>query len=1512
MNKEKKHTKLKNRLRKTGWVFLVLFLFATALRLSFKTALIHNFAKQQISSIVNSSLNGTLSIGSIKGDLWNDFTLNNITLTDPDTVLTVSNIHIRHSLPKLLGLTYESSLLQVDSLRVWVREDSSGTFNVQNLIPSDSTESSFPIDLDLQDIQLQNSGIQLISYTYLPHGSLTITDLYARGRLQLFDDFSGSLNELNLNIHEDSLTNSIDLNASAAVDGEQITLNELIMGTGRSFLDATVKTNLKDSTLNVELQTAPFSFADIKPYIEQPLPDENLQLALHANGSFKSFEVELTADGNGFDDFSLVSTLTFDGKPALKKIGLSGNNFDLGYYTADSLDARISNFQITAGGYVDEQIEQADLTWAFTFDDMRYENYRLQSLFGSGTLSNETITANVELHNGKESLVVNADVNRLFSTDPEWLIKAALSGLNPAQWLKNPKMRGEVSLNALASGVGFSLNEAPWEFAIYKQTRPILSSSSNLKFSEQINLQTEPVELAGYIIPDLSITGKISSESLITDGFVQLFENEIRLQAAIQQLLQETRSYSFKASTQQFNLDQLPNLEVASSSINFDLSGSGSFTDTDSYSLSTLVKMDSSSINGATIDTLRIDALLEDNILKVQEGILNSEVIAGSFSGRRNITDRTDPDNNFDLSMKVRNLQPLASLAGADILRATGTIRGTVREVVDNELLFDGTVQLEDIRYDSLFTASNINGKTKISIRDELGYDISLNIDQPKIASVPLQDIGFQAIGISFNKFISGYFNFDIKSEDSGEIRQSGDYAINLENLRTELTWDLLEFENSVQLLSLEDSFKLTYENGSIMTDTLRLTSENNAYLNFAVPYADTLSQKFWMEANNCDFGVIQETIFDERFVDGVLSGDLTIEHSDTTLAGNGAITIENLAYMGTQTDRFSLDFNVKDKRLNAELSVLMQNEEKVRSRIDVPFVPEPPENLSDSFFNEPVSGTFRINPIALEEISEILETLQITETDGILSFDGSMTGTAGQPDLKGTIKLKQASLSGIPIDSASATFNYDHTKKNLSIQTQANAHGQRAASINAKIPVSMDFRTFEIQPPGPNDSLSVNMVTDNFNISVFNDFLNKKFTRNLRGTLNADINFAGTKTSLPPKGYLRLENGRLSIPIAGITLTDINSEITLMENGHLNLDRFSMKSGSGSFSATGSIELEGITPTNLNLDAKANRFKLANTDDYNLTIDLNSNVSGKPVRPKASGTLTVKNGFVYLQNFGERSVEDVQLEEEEVPSFSPYDSLALDMTFVVEQDFFIRNRRYLDMEVEMNGNLEAQKQTAGDLQLFGTLNAQNGYVRPLGKQFNLEEGRFTFSGPLSNPQIFISTSYIPQTTQKQGNPITLYYIIEGPAEEPEFRFQSEPSMEQQDIICYTLFNKPCYALESWQEVISSGSGGSSPSDLLVGVLLDEVEALATRGLGIDIVQIETTNTGSEAGTTTSIKTGWYLNRKTFFAIINEITGTTPETMFILEYMLKNNLDLILTQGDENQQGIDLRWQFDY
>jgi autotransporter translocation and assembly factor TamB len=322
-----------------------------------------------------------------------------------------------------------------------------------------------------------------------------------------------------------------------------------------------------------------------------------------------------------------------------------------------------------------------------------------------------------------------------------------------------------------------------------------------------------------------------------------------------------------------------------------------------------------------------------------------------------------------------------------------------------------------------------------------------------------------------------------------------------------------------------------------------------------------------------------------------------------------------------------------------------------------------------------------------------------------------------------------------------------------------------------------------------------------------------------------------------------------------------------------------------------------------------AQNFRVANTVDYTAVINLDARSQGTFTNPRVTGSLDFLSGFLKLDNFGEKSVENVQLdtEDEALTSFSVYDSLALDMDVGFNRRFFIQNDRYLEMELELEGGLDLVKKSGSDLELFGDISAPNGYARPFGKQFDLQEGIVTFSGNVENPQVRIRTKYEPPQTQEN---IVIWYIIEGTVEDPKFKYESQPPMELENIISYTLFGQPFYALDSWKQVVASSGSNTTAADVALDVLLDRVETLATQQLGIDVVRIDNTRSGGEAGT--SIMTGWYLNPKVFFAIQNVITGSTPETGFLLEYMLREDLKLILRQGNNIRQGVDIRWNYDY
>jgi autotransporter translocation and assembly factor TamB len=684
--------------------------------------------------------------------------------------------------------------------------------------------------------------------------------------------------------------------------------------------------------------------------------------------------------------------------------------------------------------------------------------------------------------------------------------------------------------------------------------------------------------------------------------------------------------------------------------------------------------------------------------------------------------------------------------------------------------------------------------------------------------------------------------------------------------------------------------------------------SPNGAFLSLAVPYADSVNQQVWFVGENFDFGVLQEIILSERYIDGVLFGKANISKTENSLTGNGNLELQNIEYEGVQADVFSLSFNAKDKRIQSELSLIWEQEKVISGSLNVPLDLTDPEDLSDEFYTQTVSGNLTIQPTPISRFKSALEKFEITGTEGIISFNGTLSGTAGTPNFEGSLNIDDPILSDVALDSVFANFKYSEKQENIVINTEVLAASQKAADIDIDFPFSYNFKTFELNMVDESKPVSVDVRTRDFNLAVFNDFVNKEFTRNLKGVLNGELSLKGTEDEISATGYFDLTKSSFESPIAGIKVDGIKSRIEFSKD-KVTLKQLSANSGKGGFNANGTINLDGLYPTTLDIQAKANQFKLANTDEYNLVIDLDSRLSGPIMTPKATGRLAVKNGFIVLEDFGDKTVEDVTLEGEEEINVSYYDSLAVEMEFAIERNFYVRGGGYLDMEIEIAGELDAQKKTKGELSLFGSLRGTSGYVRPLGKRFELEEAEVIFSGPPESPDLNIKSAYVP-ISRKGEQEVTVYYIIKGTFPDQEYIFESEPTMELQDIYCYTLFNRPCAAMQSWQNALVQG-GGSSPTDLLAGVLLDEVEALATRELGIDVVQIDNTRVGNETGT--SIKTGWYLNERTFFAIVNEITTSDPKTLFILEYALSKTWDLIITEGeDSNRRGIDFRYQYDY
>ncbi|MBO6523289.1 MAG: translocation/assembly module TamB [Balneolaceae bacterium] len=1503
MSENKQHNK-----HKALRIFLTVLVVFVGLQLLGRYLLttnwVHQIAKNKIESIANEQLNGTLFIGDLEGDLWTEVRLTNLSVVDRDTIFSADTIYANYNIWSFLRGPYTINTIDLTGIQSQIKERQDTVFNIQQLVKDspDSVEASEPLELIISSINLQDINARVYSPSYLPDSLVSIQNLNANASFSKTDTLAFSLSSLSFWLEEGRLPEPIKVNTSANILEDQITLQELVIESSRSILKTSASANISDSTFEAEASTNPFSLADIQPYLDADIPEEEIDLQFFASGSLDSLKIRLLIDHEYAPNMELVAGVGFTGEPSLYQFGVNGDGIDITAFTNDSIDAEFGEFRIAANGLITPEIEEAFVVWGFTFTELRFQNYYLNKVNGSGTLNDDNLIGHVGVHpQVDQQLEVYPSIYKLSSETPEWHFNALFRNLDISNWVELG-VSTDLSFGISLEGEGFELSDKLWTYSLTNSFETFVKSlnqneRSRIRLNRFSKNSVNDQEFGEYLL-----IGEVNKNILTGKGHITLEENRVDFEFDALEYL-DIPQYNYLVSTKGFNLEEINQLSDFPTYLTMTLEGEGRGTDPEECTITTSVRVDSSIINGARFQKLDASATFSDGVLSITEGLLNSDIIEGEFTGRKNVMDETDPENWLSLDMRVKDIQPLAPLANLEVLNARGDVSGRITQDTTGVLKGNMSIDFQNIIVDSLITASRISGSTNVSMQEFRTFDLNLEIESPVISGIIFQDIELVSNGIANQDTLNANFNLDIVGSDRGKLIQDGSLVMDISEELIDVRFDQFDFITPESELSMTRPFNIRLKGQSIGTDTLDLSSTTGAFLKFSVPYADSVEQYGWMNGQNFDFGIIQEVIFGERFLDGVLSGELFFNRSEEQTSGNGAFNLTRLKYGDTEADSLDLRFEIFNERLKGNGLLSWDNEERVIGSLDIPFILEDQSKLDDEFYDKPVEGSLRINPSELTRFKALLNDFGVSNTDGILSFNGSMSGTAGEPSFEGRFILNEPVLSGIRVDTVNASFKYDNNQSGLIIESEIIAANQKAAQVSINYPVEYDFRRFEVVLPEGEEIIQVTAKTENFNIAVFNDFLDKEYLMGLTGILNADLKLEGVSESLVPSGYLRLTGAKVSVPKAGITLEGVKSDVEFTEAG-LRVKEFVARSGRGSFNANGTISLEGIIPNTINLTAKASQFRLANTEDYNLVIDLDSRLTGKALTPKATGKLTVRNGFVYLQDFGENNVEEVTLDGEEPASFSPYDSLAMDMEIEIERNFYVRNRTYLDMEIELIGELDAQKETNGDLSLFGSLNGVDGYVRPLGKLFIMEEANFTFSGPIEDPDLNIKSRYTPPTRQK-GEPVVLYYIIQGTAQDPDFKFESDPYMDEGDIICYALFNGPC--TESWQSVLASG-GGTSATDVLADVLLDEVEALATQRLGVDVVQID--NSGASGGT--AIKTGWYLNQRTFFAIINEISGSSPKTLFMLEYILSEKWDLIMTQGDDNRRGIDFRFQHDY
>jgi hypothetical protein len=1485
MNEEKKHSM--KRWHKWAIVIGIFILFMGGVRMALKSDWLFDKVHEIAIERVNEQVNGTIEIGSIRGDLLSGFTITGVNFKDlnQEDVVFIDTISVNYSLLSLIRSPYTVDEMRITGVEAYIVQDEDSVWNVMKLVDFEDIpeEEPDPVFWSVEQLNLDRITVNVISDILLPDGTLTVTDLSAdltAGSEQ--NGFYGSVRSLNFALKEARLPEPIDVFLAAGAEQERYTLETLVVNTGRTLLSASAFYE-EDEEVRADVEMAPVSWRDIAAYVEDLPLQQDIRMELGVSGRLSDLQISVRAASAGMEELLLTAGLGIGDQVELKEVAVEIRSMDLPLLTGLEETPQIGQIRFEGNGRLDaDRPRESDWSGSFTVNAFQMNDVVFDSFESTYSLIQDRLDFDGVAVYHDQTVTLRAAVMDIWDDMPQWNADIASDNMNLATWLNDPEMDSNLNIRGEAAGSGFD----PDQLTVQTDFR-----ISNSRFGDQP-------------FSELTFTGNLDPRKITGNLNSKLQESELTTNFDLNDW-QENPNYRFEVAMRRFNMAEITGLEEFPTYLNGTLTGRGNSFDPELITLNATAAFDSSFVNREEIETLRADFRVDSSTLYIEDAQLESPIADASFSVRQHILEFTDAGNTFSFNAVLKDLQALAPLFGFERFESNGNIQGSLARGESGYLQFDGSMDLEEIVVDSLFRSDAIAGNITAYLFDEIEIDVDIELIKPYVNGIGVQDVTINTYATLGADATFGRVGFRIVNDEDNSISHRGDFSVDSTHVR--LTTEFLDFTTGLRTLSLTKPFDITYSEDVLRMDSLKIVSPGeNAFLTLWAPHVDSLKQHIGLDASNLNLGALQSAIINETILEGLLSGRVELYNEPDMLEISATGLLADLRYESGEMDSVRFDINLADEWLDGHLEAWHTASELFRADVRVPYLPGDPLTFDDQFFDREIEGRVDLFDTDLKYWLSFLPDDDFEETEGNISFQAELNGLAGEPKLDGRFSLNNGLFSGISIDSIGVDFIYQHSSENVEFAGFVIAQQNPVLDFDVLLPFKVDLRQAELLLPGDEDSVSVNLRTEDFNLAIFSDFVDRDIVRQLGGRLNGEVSLLGKISDLQSSGRMELSRGNMRIVPAGITLTEIGSVINF-EPGRIVLQQFIMRSGPGRIRANGFVEIDNLEPGNMQFEIRGNQFRVANTSEYNAVIDLNAELTGTVLEPDITGNLTFLNGFVNLQNFGERAVEDVQLDDEEEPvPFEFYDAMAIEMNVNFARQFFIRNRQFLDMEIELGGDVDLVKERNRDLQMFGSLQGVRGYARPLGRNFELDEAVVTFYGPVDNPELNIITAHEPP----QAADVRIFYVIEGTVQDPEFRFDSEPQLELQDIISYTLFGKPFYELESWEQVVAGTGSSPTVADLALDVLLDRVEMLASQRLGIDVVQID--NTQSSSGSTTSIKTGWYLNRRTFFAILNEISSTRPKTLFMLEYMLMDNLELIITQGDDSREGVDLRWKYDY
>jgi translocation and assembly module TamB len=401
------------------------------------------------------------------------------------------------------------------------------------------------------------------------------------------------------------------------------------------------------------------------------------------------------------------------------------------------------------------------------------------------------------------------------------------------------------------------------------------------------------------------------------------------------------------------------------------------------------------------------------------------------------------------------------------------------------------------------------------------------------------------------------------------------------------------------------------------------------------------------------------------------------------------------------------------------------------------------------------------------------------------------------------------------------------------------------------------------------------------------------------------EMTVSGEIASPDINGNIKLTDGYLTLPKNGLTYEKMTATISF-SGEKVEVEEFLLKGDrEGYLRGTGTVRLKGITPERFDLSLAGEDFFIPYRKAITARITPRLKLTGSPSSPVLTGDLSILESRINLDKMAGPSAPEIQvvespadpkderlvIVEEKQPEFM--NALAAAVSVKAPKNSWLKGQ---DINTEIAGEIALRKEPGKSFSLLGELSSLRGTYYFRGKHFRIEKGAVEFIG-LEDPNPNITIRAVTKIED-----VDIIILITGTARKLVLTLDSDPKMEQSDIISYLVFGKPTDALKGGQAF----NAEKAAMRFSGGLLASELRGILGDVFFLDAFAVESGEKGGGA-----VSVGKYVRPNIFVTYHYGLAEEEPSQAEI-SYELSPNIRVETQLGNDKTSGLDLFWQLDF